>query len=65
MNAVSSQGFRSQSTSKVIDIPTRQDPKSSQHIVRWKDIQQCFKDAQYVMNGGLAVMFLTDDELEE
>ncbi|KAF9363433.1 hypothetical protein BGX34_004143 [Mortierella sp. NVP85] len=65
MDAVAPQEFRSQSSSKVVAIPTRQDPKSGQRVVRWKDIQQCFKDAQYVMNSGLAVMFLTDDELED
>jgi len=65
MSALSSQAFRSQSSSKAVAIPTRHDPKSGQHVVRWKDIQQCFKDAQYIMHNGLAIMFLTDDDLEE
>jgi hypothetical protein len=60
-----SQAFRAQSHSKVIAIPTRHDTKSNQRVVRWKDIQQCFKDAQYVIHGNDAVVFLTDDDLEE
>jgi hypothetical protein len=65
MSALPSQTFRSQSSSKVVVLPTRHDPKSGQRVIRWKDIQQCFKDAQYVTHNGLVVMFLTDDDLEE
>jgi hypothetical protein len=65
MSTSLSQAFRALSHPKVITIPTRHDPKSRQRIVRWKDIQQYFKDAQGVMNGDDAVLFLTDDDLEE
>ncbi|KAF9359961.1 hypothetical protein BGX34_008033 [Mortierella sp. NVP85] len=65
MISKTSQAFQSRSSSNVIAIPTRHDPKSGQHVVRWKDIQQCFKDAQYVLHEGQAVMFLTDDDLED
>lgn len=65
MSGTLAQAFRSQSSSKVIAIPTRQDIKSGKHVVRWKDILQCYKDAQYIMNGEFAVLFLTDDDLEE
>ncbi|KAF9357467.1 hypothetical protein BGX34_009362 [Mortierella sp. NVP85] len=60
-----SQAFRTQSSSKVISIPTRHDPKTSQRVIRWKDILQCFENAKYVMNGGETVLFLTDDDLED
>ncbi|KAG0225583.1 hypothetical protein B0O80DRAFT_424233 [Mortierella sp. GBAus27b] len=62
---MNSQAFRAKSSSKTITIPTRQDPRSGQRIVRWKDIQQLFEDAKYVMNGDDAVLFLTDDNLED
>ncbi|KAF9363436.1 hypothetical protein BGX34_004146 [Mortierella sp. NVP85] len=65
MSAVPSQAFRSQSSSKVVVLPTRQDPKSGRHVIRWKDIQHCFKDVQYVIHNGLVVMFLTDDDWED
>ncbi|KAF9354507.1 hypothetical protein BGX34_010967, partial [Mortierella sp. NVP85] len=65
MSTSLSQAFRAQFHPKVITIPTRHDPKSRQRIVRWKDIQQYFKDAQGVMNGVDAVLFLTDDDLED
>jgi hypothetical protein len=65
MSAATPQAFRAQSSSKIILIPTRYDGKSKQHVVRWKDIQLRFKDAQFVMNGESTVLFLTDDDLEE
>ncbi|KAF9936879.1 hypothetical protein BGZ65_001975, partial [Modicella reniformis] len=65
MSKITSQAFRAQFSSKVIVIPTRHDTKSGQRIVRWKDIQQCFKDAQYIMNGEEVVLFLTDDDLDD
>jgi hypothetical protein len=58
------QAFRT-STSKVITIPTRHDPKSGQRVVRWKDVQQYFENAKGVLSGEGAVLFLTDDGLEE
>jgi hypothetical protein len=65
MNTSLSQAFRAKSNPNIITIPTRQDAKSKQRIVRWKDIQQYFMDAQGIMNGGDAVLFLTDDDLDE
>jgi hypothetical protein len=62
---MSTQAFRSNPSPHVITIPTRHDPKTSQRIVRWKDIQQYFKGAQGILNGKDAVLFLTDDNLEE
>jgi hypothetical protein len=65
MSIPTSQAFRVQSSSNVINIPTRYDGKGNQHVIRWKDIQLRFKDAQYVMNGDDTVLFLTNDDLEE
>ncbi|KAF9353440.1 hypothetical protein BGX34_011565 [Mortierella sp. NVP85] len=65
MSAATSQAFRAQSSSKVITIPTRHDNKSNQRVIRWKDIQLHFKDAQYVVDGEDIVLFLTDDDLED
>jgi hypothetical protein len=59
------QSFRAQSSSKVVTIPTRHDPKSGQRVVRWKDIQQYFENAKGILNGKYSVVFLTDDDLEE
>ncbi|KAG0232829.1 hypothetical protein BGX31_005008 [Mortierella sp. GBA43] len=64
MNEAHLQAFRT-STSKTITIPTRHDPKSGQRVVRWVDIQRCFKNAQCILNGEDAVLFLTDENLEE
>ena len=62
-----SQAFRLRSaeSSEIIHIPTRFDNKSSQRVVRWKDIQQYFKHAEGLMIGNDAVLFLTDNDLEE
>jgi hypothetical protein len=65
MSRAQSQEFRARSSSEVITIPTRQDPKSGQRVVRWKDIQQYFENAKGLMIGKDAVLFLTDDDLEE
>ncbi|KAF9357465.1 hypothetical protein BGX34_009360 [Mortierella sp. NVP85] len=65
MSGTHSQAFCTQSSSKIISIPTRHDPKTAQRVVRWKDILQCFENAKYVMNGGETVLFLTDDDLED
>jgi len=65
MSTTSSQAFRAQSSSKVVSIPTRYDDKRKLRVIRWKDIQLCFKDAEYIMYNGDVVLFLTDDDLEE
>ncbi|KAF9359960.1 hypothetical protein BGX34_008032 [Mortierella sp. NVP85] len=65
MNTTFSQAFRAQSSSKVVSIPTRYDDKRKLRVIRWKDIQLCFKDAQYIMYNGDVVLFLTDDDLED
>lgn len=59
------QAFQTKSSPEIITIPTCHDPKSSRRVVRWKDIQQYFKDAQGILNGRCSVLFLTDDDLEE
>ncbi|KAK3825650.1 MAG: hypothetical protein J3Q66DRAFT_384803 [Benniella sp.] len=60
-----SQAFRSTSSEDIITIPTCHDPTTSQHVVRWKDIQQYFENAQGIMNGKAAVIFLTNNNLED
>ncbi|KAF9363664.1 hypothetical protein BGX34_003597 [Mortierella sp. NVP85] len=65
MSGPFSQAFRSKASSKIISIPARHDPKSGKNVVRWKDILQYFENAKGVMNGELAVLFLTDDDLED
>ncbi|KAF9363663.1 hypothetical protein BGX34_003596 [Mortierella sp. NVP85] len=65
MSTTSSQAFRAQSSSKVVSIPTRYDDKRKLRVIRWKDIQLCFKDAEYIMYNGDVVLFLTDDDLED
>ncbi|KAG0207206.1 hypothetical protein BGX31_002615, partial [Mortierella sp. GBA43] len=65
MSETPSQAFRVRLSSEVITIPTRHDPKSGQRVVRWIDIQRYFKDAQGVLNGKDAVLFLTNDDLED
>ncbi|KAI8350779.1 hypothetical protein B0O80DRAFT_126524 [Mortierella sp. GBAus27b] len=65
MNGPYSQSFRARSSSMIVTIPTRQDPRSRQRVIRWKDIQLCFVDAQYVKHGEGIVLFLTDDDLED
>lgn len=59
------QAFRVESSSTVISIPTCYDRKTSQHVVRWKDIQRNFGDAIRIMNGEALILFLMDDDLEE
>ncbi|KAG0240490.1 hypothetical protein B0O80DRAFT_127290 [Mortierella sp. GBAus27b] len=59
------QVFRARSSANTITIPTRHDPKTRRQVVRWKDVLQYFKDAQGVANDGVAVLFLTDDDLED
>ncbi|KAG0227225.1 hypothetical protein BGX31_007055 [Mortierella sp. GBA43] len=59
------QTFRASSSTKVIAIPTRHDPKLGQRVVRWIDIQQQFTNAKGILNGRDPVLFLTNDDLEE
>ncbi|KAF9363437.1 hypothetical protein BGX34_004147 [Mortierella sp. NVP85] len=65
MNDAYSQAFRSRSSSEVVLVPTRRDPKSGQHAIHWKDIQQYLNEPQYVTHNGRMIMFLTDDNLKE
>jgi hypothetical protein len=65
MSGSLSQAFRSSESSKIVSIPARHDTKSGKNVVRWKDVLQYFENAKGVMNGELAVLFLTDDDLEE
>lgn len=65
MKGIPSQAFRVQTSSKVVSIPTRHDTTSGQFVVRWKDILQFIKNADGIMEGEDAVLFLTDDNLED
>ncbi|KAF9362410.1 hypothetical protein BGX34_006229 [Mortierella sp. NVP85] len=65
MDEQHSQEFRARFSSEIIAIPTRYDPKSGQRSIRWKDIHQYFKHAQGVLNGKVAVLFMTSDDFEE
>ncbi|KAF9345207.1 hypothetical protein BGX26_003398 [Mortierella sp. AD094] len=58
------QAFRDSSTSKTFSIPARLDSKTGQHIILWMDIQQIFKNVDCVMNNGVLVLLLTDDNFE-
>jgi hypothetical protein len=40
------------------------DSKSGQRIVLLRDVQHTFEDAKVILNGGKAVLFLTDDNFE-
>ncbi|KAG0214303.1 hypothetical protein BGX28_002411 [Mortierella sp. GBA30] len=48
-----------------IKIPARFDKKSGEYIVLWRDIQQFFKGAQYIMRGDAAVPFIIDEDTFE
>ncbi|KAK3825653.1 MAG: hypothetical protein J3Q66DRAFT_436683 [Benniella sp.] len=65
MDDTNSQALRSSSSSKIISIPTCHDPTTGQRVVRWRDIQQYFENAQGIMNGEYAVTFLTNNNLED
>ncbi|KAF9980664.1 hypothetical protein BGZ65_004826, partial [Modicella reniformis] len=65
MNETPLQKFQAQSSSKLVSIPARHDPKSSQLVIRWRDIQQWFANAMGILNGEAVVLFLTDDDLED
>ncbi|KAI8350807.1 hypothetical protein B0O80DRAFT_127114 [Mortierella sp. GBAus27b] len=65
MKGEPSQAFRADRSSKVITIPTRQDPKSGQLVIRWKDILSYFENAKIIMKAEDVVLFLTDDNLED
>ncbi|KAF9931652.1 hypothetical protein BGZ65_004788 [Modicella reniformis] len=65
-----SQAFRVRSppgstSSETISIPTHQDSRTGRQVVRWKDILQYFESAKGVMNGEDAILFLTDEDLED
>ncbi|KAF9984307.1 hypothetical protein BGZ65_000690 [Modicella reniformis] len=59
------QEFRAKSSTDIVTIPTRFDAKARLRVVRWKDIQQYFENAKGIINGKAAVLFLTDDNLED
>ncbi|KAI8350803.1 hypothetical protein B0O80DRAFT_127219 [Mortierella sp. GBAus27b] len=59
------QEFRAHTSTNVISIPTRQDTKSGQRVVRWQDIQRCFENAKGLVIGEDAVLFLTDEDLQD
>ncbi|KAK3815408.1 MAG: hypothetical protein J3Q66DRAFT_370737 [Benniella sp.] len=55
MSSSPSQAFRTQSSSKIISIPARRDPKSNQYVVLLKDIQLFLGDVKCIMCGADAV----------
>ncbi|KAG0240495.1 hypothetical protein B0O80DRAFT_500590 [Mortierella sp. GBAus27b] len=65
MSTPDSQLFRTRSSSRIVPIPTRHDPKTGQRVIRWKDIQLYFVDAQCVKHGEEVLLFLTDGDLED
>ncbi|KAF9352223.1 hypothetical protein BGX34_000120 [Mortierella sp. NVP85] len=65
MSAAPSQAFRARSSSEIISIPTRLDPKSKQHVVLLMDIQLSFRHVRRIMrSGGDTVVLLTDENLQ-
>ncbi|KAG0221248.1 hypothetical protein BGX31_010060, partial [Mortierella sp. GBA43] len=50
------------SSSETVAIPARWDSKSGCHVVLWDDIQQFFKDVEYVVYDDLVVDFLKDPD---
>lgn len=58
------QYFRARSSSADIAIPTRLDRTTGEPIVCWTDILQYFQDAEGIVYGNVAVLFLTDDNFE-
>ncbi|KAG0246581.1 hypothetical protein BGX31_000559 [Mortierella sp. GBA43] len=57
----SSQAFRGSSRAGIIYISTVLDNKTGKRIVLWEDIQDVFRDAQYVRNGNAHVSFMRDE----
>ena len=55
----------SSSLSEPVDINTRWDKKTCQHMILWKDIQLAFKNAEYIIDNGAIVPFMTDDDFNE
>ncbi|KAG0295721.1 hypothetical protein BGZ98_001265, partial [Dissophora globulifera] len=58
------QTFRDPSSSTTFTIDTRFDSKTGQHVIRWKDILQVCKNAEFVKDGDRVVSFMVDDNLE-
>ncbi|KAF8980068.1 hypothetical protein BGZ46_004656 [Entomortierella lignicola] len=58
------QAFRASTSKEILDIPTRLDNKTGQHIVLWKDIQLGFENAKCIKKGGALVLFLTDENFD-
>ncbi|KAI8604358.1 hypothetical protein EDD21DRAFT_222961 [Dissophora ornata] len=51
--------------SDTVSINTRIDPETEQRIVLWSDIQEVFKGAQGLWNGGCAVSFEIGNDLKK
>jgi len=64
MSSTPIQVFRTQSSSEIISIPTRHDPKSNQHVVLWTDIQLAFGNVKRIIRSGATVLLLTDENLQ-
>ncbi|KAF9953744.1 hypothetical protein BGZ65_004488 [Modicella reniformis] len=65
MSETVSQEYRASSPSKVLSIPTRFDPNTKQFVARWKDFQHCFENVKRIMNEEAAILFVTDDDLQD
>ncbi|KAF9353019.1 hypothetical protein BGX26_009204 [Mortierella sp. AD094] len=50
------QAFRASLSREILDIPTRLDNKTGQHIVLWKDIQLGFENVRCIKKGGALVL---------
>ncbi|KAG0349051.1 polar growth protein [Podila humilis] len=66
--SMTAQTFRSINSTGVvftININPRNDSKLGQKVVLWNDVQRVFKRVQFIMDGDVAVSFLTDDNFED
>ncbi|KAF9948961.1 hypothetical protein BGZ65_007685, partial [Modicella reniformis] len=54
-----------ESSSKALSIPIHFDTKTKQFVVWWKDFQECFENAKRVMNEEAAILFVSDDDLQD
>ncbi|KAG0315038.1 hypothetical protein BGZ99_007700 [Dissophora globulifera] len=59
------QPFRDPSSSTTFTIDTRFDSKTGQYVIRWKDILQVCKNAEFVKDGDRVISFMVDDDLED
>ncbi|KAF9345952.1 hypothetical protein BGX26_002562, partial [Mortierella sp. AD094] len=58
------QASRTNSSTTGYNIPARLDPKTGQHIVLWREIQQAFTNPKCLINNGNFIPFLLDNNFE-